>query len=77
MGDFNDIARVDEQWGSCNNNIGNIFKFNNAVNECGIMDLGSEGHKFSWVRYTGSRIVLKKKLDKVLWNRGPIIIPGS
>lgn len=68
IGDFNDIASDDDQWGSERINCNVIDKFVENFNNCGLMDLESSGPRYSWVRQVGNRTVQRRKLDRVLWN---------
>lgn len=66
MGDFNDIGSSNDQWGSVEINYGNINRFVEAYNDCGLLDLANAGPQFSWVRQMGGATWLRRKLDRVL-----------
>lgn len=68
MSDFNDILSVSEQWGNEDVNHSNINRLIEAIHRCRLLDLHNAGPRFSRVRQVGGRVVLRKKLDKVLWN---------
>lgn len=68
LGDFNDIGNASEQWGSESVNSGNIVRFVHAFNSCNLMDLPIAGPRFSWLRKVGDVTVMRRKLDRVLWN---------
>ncbi|XP_031096869.1 uncharacterized protein LOC116001112 [Ipomoea triloba] len=68
IGDLNDIASEDEQWGSeatCN---ASLQRFVDAYSSCGLVDLGHSGPKFTWCRSVGNRITQMRRLDRTLWN---------
>lgn len=65
--DLNDIAGPEEQWGS--ETINNFLqRFVDAYSDCGLLDPGSSGPKFTWYRFAGNRVVQMRRLDRVLWN---------
>lgn len=68
LGDFNDIASHEEQWGSDVINQNKMTKFREAVNNYGLFELKTMGAGFSWVRHVGGRVTQQHKLDKIVWN---------
>ncbi|XP_019162696.1 PREDICTED: uncharacterized protein LOC109159124 [Ipomoea nil] len=68
MGDLNDIAMVEEQWGSEFINIPGMQRFTDAFSNCGLIDPGSVGTKFTWCRFVGNRVTQMRRIDRVLWN---------
>jgi len=64
MGDMNDIASRDEQWGSETIKNANL----DAYSSCGLIDSGHSGKKFTWCRTPGNRVIQMHRLDRVLWN---------
>ncbi|XP_031127486.1 uncharacterized protein LOC116029577 [Ipomoea triloba] len=68
MGDLNDIAKVEEQWGSDSVNNTNLERFVDAYGSCGLIDPGYSGQKFTWSRMVGNRVTQMRRLDRVLWN---------
>ncbi|XP_019179618.1 PREDICTED: uncharacterized protein LOC109174845 [Ipomoea nil] len=68
LGDFNDITGHSDQWGSGDIVSSAVDRFLEASNDCGLMDLGTAGLRFSWYRKVGDRITLRRKLDRVFWN---------
>ncbi|XP_019186423.1 PREDICTED: uncharacterized protein LOC109181124 [Ipomoea nil] len=68
LGDFNDISGQADQWGTGEIVVSSVDKFLDAMNDCGLMDLGTSGSRFSWYRKVGERVTLRRKLDRVLWN---------
>lgn len=47
LGDFNDISSPDEQWGSETTNTRSIQRFVDAFSNCGLIDPGAAGPKFT------------------------------
>nr|GLL25015.1 uncharacterized protein LOC109154684 [Ipomoea trifida] len=68
MGEFNDIIDDSEQWGSSAINMSRCAKFVDGFNDCGLLDMGTMGVRYSWFRQEGGRTVPRKKLDRVFWN---------
>ncbi|XP_019157963.1 PREDICTED: uncharacterized protein LOC109154684 [Ipomoea nil] len=68
LGDFNDISGQADQWGVGEIVASSVDRFLEAVNDCGLMDLGTSRSRFSWYRKVGERVTLRRKLDRVLWN---------
>ncbi|XP_031091044.1 uncharacterized protein LOC115996040 [Ipomoea triloba] len=68
LGDFNNIASVEEQWGSESINTHNIQRFVDAFNSCGLMDPGATGPRFTWYHSVGIRIIQMRRLDRTFWN---------
>ncbi|XP_031127599.1 uncharacterized protein LOC116029695 [Ipomoea triloba] len=68
MGDFSDIASLNDHWGSEQINMSNLDRFCSAYSDCGLMEVSSTGPNFTWLRQIGGRTVTRKKLDHVFWN---------
>ncbi|XP_019150780.1 PREDICTED: uncharacterized protein LOC109147628 [Ipomoea nil] len=68
LGDLNDIAAVEEQWGSDTIKLSGLQRFVDAYSNCSLLDPGHSGPKFTWQRFIGNRVVLMRRLDRVLWN---------
>ncbi|GJY03253.1 RNA-directed DNA polymerase, eukaryota [Tanacetum coccineum] len=68
MGDFNEVRRMEERWGS-------IFymngarAFNNFIANAGLVDLQLEGYSFTWVHPSATKM---SKLDRFLVSDGLI-----
>ncbi|XP_031101801.1 uncharacterized protein LOC116005700 [Ipomoea triloba] len=68
LGDFNDIAGIDEQWGSVNSNANQFQRFSEAFGDCNLLDPGASGPKFTWHRLAGNRVIQMRRLDRLFWN---------
>ncbi|XP_031130731.1 uncharacterized protein LOC116032362 [Ipomoea triloba] len=68
MGDLNDIASEEEQWGSDNICNATLQKFADAYSGCRLLDPGHAGPKFTWYRTVGNRVTQMRRLDRLLWN---------
>lgn len=67
-GDFNDYLTADEKWGgnpACNHR---MTFFRNAINECGLSDLGYSGPKFTWWNKRPNGNMIFERLDRFLAN---------
>lgn len=68
-GDFNDIMTADEQRGGAVVNEQRCRKFSHNISSCNLIDLGSEGHNYTWrgpISNFANRIF--KRLDRGLCN---------
>nr|GEY18060.1 RNA-directed DNA polymerase, eukaryota [Tanacetum cinerariifolium] len=68
IGDFNEVRRVEEQWGSCFN-MGGARVFNNFISNAGLIDLQLEGFNFTWAHPSATKM---SKLDRFLASGGII-----
>ncbi|XP_031116504.1 uncharacterized protein LOC116020161 [Ipomoea triloba] len=68
VGGLNDIGSVDEQWGSDSVNNASLQRFVNAYSNCGLIDPGCSGLKFTWSRTTRNRVIQMRRFDRVLRN---------
>ncbi|XP_019150643.1 PREDICTED: uncharacterized protein LOC109147437 [Ipomoea nil] len=57
LGDLNDIASAEEQWGSEAVSQNALQRFCDAYNSCGLFDMGASGSRFTWCRQAGNRVV--------------------
>jgi len=48
MGDFNEIASLDEKKGGAQHDIRKCLNFSNWINECRLMEVTTTGTKFTW-----------------------------
>ncbi|GJR17649.1 RNA-directed DNA polymerase, eukaryota [Tanacetum coccineum] len=68
MGDFNEVRRKEERWGSTFNAHG-ARVFNNFISNAGLVDLQLEGFSFTWSHPSASKM---SKLDRFLVTDGLI-----
>ncbi|VFQ93141.1 unnamed protein product [Cuscuta campestris] len=66
MSDFNDLCSVREEKGGCPHPISLISGFNQALEDCGLFDLGMIGYPFTWERGRGSHNWVEERLDRVV-----------
>ncbi|CAH9105968.1 unnamed protein product [Cuscuta epithymum] len=67
MGDFNSTLWASEQCGG--NILWNAMDwFRDQLSSCDLYDVGTEGAPFTWIKREGSRVTLRKRLDRVVWN---------
>ncbi|GAU43787.1 hypothetical protein TSUD_378120 [Trifolium subterraneum] len=69
IGDFNEIAKLDEKKGGAPTDIRKCHNFNNWINECKLIEVTTVGTRFTWrgPKWNGRDRVFKK-LDRVLCN---------
>lgn len=66
IGDFNDIARQTEKKGSHPHPGPLIQGFNEALNDCELIDLGMVGYPFTWERGRGTEAWVEERLDRAM-----------
>nr|GEW85820.1 hypothetical protein [Tanacetum cinerariifolium] len=62
MGDFNEVRRMEERWGTNFNSRG-AHVFNNFISNAGLVDIQLEGYSFTWAHPSGKKM---SKLDRFL-----------
>ena len=65
-GDFNEIIRQDEKLGGATRSHNLMQLFRDVINECGFMDLGFEGLKYTWSRHYENGNSIWERLDRCL-----------
>ncbi|XP_019176856.1 PREDICTED: uncharacterized protein LOC109172161 [Ipomoea nil] len=65
-GDFNDIACLSEKRGIHPHPSTLIEGFNDALNDCGLIDLGMVGGRFTWVKGRGTDAWVEERLDRAV-----------
>ncbi|XP_050217745.1 uncharacterized protein LOC126668598 [Mercurialis annua] len=68
LGDFNDLLCRDEKRGGRGQPMWMINGFRETILECGLIDIGAKGHKFTWERGRGTNGWIEERLDRVLCN---------
>ena len=72
FGDFNEILHVSEKEGGVIRRDCLIDAFRDAVDSCGVHDLGYRGGKFTWKRGIDENTMIRERLDRFLasedWN---------
>lgn len=64
--DFNEIIRQDEKVGGARRPYNQMQLFKEVINECGFMDLGYEGSKYTWSRHFENGNSIWERLDRCL-----------
>ena len=67
-GDFNELVRQDEKLGGAIRSSNQMQLFRDVIDECGFMDLGFFGPRFTWSRDFEDRRSIWERLDKGLVN---------
>ena len=65
-GDFNEITRQDEKLGDVTRSHTQMQLFREVIDECGFMDLGFEGLKYTWSRHFENGSSIWERLDRCL-----------
>ncbi|XP_031093139.1 uncharacterized protein LOC115997717 [Ipomoea triloba] len=69
LGDFNDITGYSDQlWGTAKIASSTVDRFMESMNDYGLIDLSTSEPSFSWSLKLGDRVIIRRKLDRVLWN---------
>nr|GEU33284.1 hypothetical protein [Tanacetum cinerariifolium] len=66
MGDFNEVRRMEERWGS-SFNVNDVRRFNNFIFNAGLVDFQLEGYSFTWAHHSATKM---SKLDRFLVSHG-------
>lgn len=66
IGDFNDLMSQSEKRGRLPHPSSLIQGFNEAVNDCGLHDLGFHGYEFTWDKSRGTENWVEERLDRAL-----------
>lgn len=67
-GDFNEILNDGEKTGGCSRALRQMENFNKTLSECGLADLGFEGHQFTWSNGREHPHTVRCRLDRVCVN---------
>ena len=65
-GDFNEITKQDEKLGGVTQSHTHMQLFREVIDECGFMDLGFEGLKYTWSRHFKNGSSIWERLDRCL-----------
>ena len=65
MGDFNELVRIEEKHGRHTRSERQIQLFLDVLDECGFVDLGFAGPKFTWTNNRPSDMTWER-LDRVM-----------
>ncbi|KAK9989615.1 hypothetical protein SO802_029854 [Lithocarpus litseifolius] len=65
-GDFNELTRADEKLGGNRRSHAQMQLFRDAIDECGFIDLGYSGSKFTWRKHFANGQSLWERLDRAL-----------
>lgn len=68
-GDFNEILTQEEKWGGRPINITRTNRFHVCINQCGLIDLGFKGPKYTWSNMRRNNRLIMQRLDRGLANR--------
>ncbi|XP_074360805.1 uncharacterized protein LOC141701064 [Apium graveolens] len=68
IGDFNDLMTGDEKKGPVRHPRALLNGFSEAISECGLVDLGYNGDKFTWERFRGTDRWVQERLDRGMAN---------
>ncbi|XP_019178832.1 PREDICTED: uncharacterized protein LOC109173967 [Ipomoea nil] len=66
VGDFNDIASLAEKRGVHPHPSALIEGFNDALEDCGLVDLGMVGGRYTWVKGRGTDAWVEERLDRAV-----------
>lgn len=66
IGDYNDLLVSFEKRGALDHPQWLFDGFRHAIDDCGLMDIGMEGHPFTWERRRGFPDWIEERLDRAL-----------
>ncbi|XP_075669738.1 uncharacterized protein LOC142639446 [Castanea sativa] len=64
VGDFNEIIRSSEKLGGSNRSQAQMQLFRDVVDECGFIDLGFSGNRFTWQKHFSIGHSIWERLDR-------------
>jgi hypothetical protein len=67
-GDFNEVLSGDEHFGSVDRSESQMAMFRDCLDECGLMDLGYSGLKFTWNNRQEGDDLVRVRLDRAVAN---------
>jgi exonuclease III len=68
IGDFNEVISNEEKWGGSNRSSSQMRRFQLALEECELSDMGFRGPKYTWSNCRESWDYIKERLDRGLAN---------
>lgn len=68
FGDFNEITGLHEKYGGAVRGERQMDAFRDAMDDCGMMDLGFKGNIFTWQRGNSVETVVRERLDRYMAN---------
>ncbi|XP_042965942.1 uncharacterized protein LOC122299620 [Carya illinoinensis] len=68
IGDFNEIIHQAEKWGGVDRPEWQMKNFRDAIDDCGIKDLGYQGCPYTWSNRRGESECISARLDRALAN---------
>jgi hypothetical protein len=63
-GDFNEVLSSEDKFGGLPVNLRRSQLFSNCLNNCGMMDLGFHGPRFTWSNLREVRYLIQERLDR-------------
>ncbi|XP_019185992.1 PREDICTED: uncharacterized protein LOC109180738 [Ipomoea nil] len=66
VGDFNDITCLSEKRGTHSHPEALMDGFNDALNECNLVDMGMSGGQFTWSKGHGTEAWVEERLDRAV-----------
>jgi exonuclease III len=70
LGDFNEILSLDEKYGGSGRQRGLMENFQRTLDDCGLLELGYRGPKFTWNNGKEGTEFIKERLDRVVAKKG-------
>ena len=64
VGDFNEVLSSEDKFGGLPVRLGRSQLFNNCLNDCGMIDLGFHGPRFTWSNLREVRYLIQECLDR-------------
>ena len=66
FGDFNEIVSLEEKEGGVPRSERLMDAFREAIDDCGVKDLGFKGSRFTWQRGNSPSTLIRERLDRML-----------
>lgn len=67
-GDFNEILLGEDKFGGRPINVNRALKFQECLNDCGMIDLGFTSPKYTWSNHCPLTQLIQERIDRVFAN---------
>jgi len=69
-GDFNEVLMGEDKFGGKPVNISRAINFQDCLNNCGMINLGFSGPRFTWTNQQPLFTLIEERIDRVFVNTG-------
>lgn len=69
IGDFNKILYLHEKNGGNDRDLKVVSEFKKVIQDCNLIDMGSQGHPYTWSNRRFGPYFIEEKLEKFLYSK--------